>query len=262
MPKSALEHAIASALQRWEAPFPGFTSGRDPRSSDNALLVLTYGGLEHAARHDWLNAGRRLIDKTYIDILWHVQQLTDMRACNAERIAAALDDVIRTQIAPEWASLGTLPTKDKSQLATNWVEHLAANAFGSLQSEPAASRLLFYLCPMLPVFNFSRGHLIALEHLGFPTSEPRYRAFATTAEHAYRKLSTALNTATDPTPYFGDTKQHQLVRNLLDPSEWWPRRVFDQLLRDSLPANQIALFGCNDAGQLIEPTIFSAMDGQ
>ena len=257
-----LEQAAAAALHRWEAPFPGFTSGGDPRSSDNALLVLTYGGLEHAARHDWLNAGRRLIDKTYIDILWHVQQLTDMRACNAERIAAALDDFIRTQIAPKWASFGTLPTKDKGRLATNWVEHLAANAFGSLQSEPAASRLLFYLCPMLPVFNFSRGHLIALEHLGFPISEPRYRTFATTAEHVYRELSTTLNTTTYPTPYFGDTEQHQLVRNLLDHSEWWPRRVFDQLLRDSLPANQVMLFGCNDAGQLIEPTTFGATDGQ
>ena len=196
--KNTLEQATGTALQRWETPFPGFTSGGDPRSSDNALLVLIHGGLAHAARHDWLNAGRRLIDKTYVDILWHVQQLTEMRACNAERIAAALDDVIRTHIAPEWASLGTLPTKDKTRLATDRVEHLAANAFGSLHSEPAASRLLFYLCPTLPGFNFSRGHLVALEHLGFPTPEPRYRAFATTAANAYRELSTALNTTHTP----------------------------------------------------------------
>ena len=251
--KNALEQAAATALQRWQAPFPGFTSGGDPRSSDNALLVLTHGGLEHAARHDWLNAGRRLIDKTYIDILWHVQQLTEMRTCKAEHIAAALDGFIRTQIAPDWASLETLPMRDKTRLAADRVEHLAAHAFGSVHSEPAASRLSFYLCPMLPVFNFSRGHLIALEHLGFPISEPRYRAFATTAANAYHELSTALNTATHPVPYFGDTEQQQLVRHLLDHSDWWPRRVFDQLLRDSLPTDKITLFGCDDAGQLIDP---------
>ena len=253
--KNALEQAVASALHRWEAPFPGFTSGRDPRSSDNALLVLTYGGLEHAARHDWLNAGRRLIDKTYIDILWHVQQLTDMRACNAERVAAALDDFIRAHIAPAWESLWTLPAQDKARLATDWVEHLAANGFGSLHSEPAASRLLFYLCPMLPVFNFSRGHLIALEHRGFSTPDPRYRAFATTAADAYRELSTPLDTATYPTPYFGDTERHGLIRHLLDHGDWWPRRVFEQLLRDSLPAEQAVLFGCDDAGRLVDPAM-------
>ncbi len=251
--KNALEQATVAALQRWETPFPGFTSGGDPRSSDNALLVLTYGGLEHAARHDWRNAGRRLIDKTYIDILWHVQQLTEIRVCNAERIAAALDGFIRTHIAPDWASLGTLPTKDKTRLATDWVEHLATNGFGSLHSEPAASRLLFYLCPMLPIFNFSRGHLMALEHLGFSTPESGYRTFATTAGHAYRELSTALNTATHPVPYFGDTEQHRLVRHLLDHGDWWPRRVFDQLLRDSLPADKTVLFGCDDAGQPTAP---------
>jgi len=87
-----IKAAHAVALARWETPFPGFASGHDPRTSDNALLTLLYGGLVHAADHDWLNAGRRLIDKTYIDMLWHVQDLTNMRAIRPEQIAAALAD--------------------------------------------------------------------------------------------------------------------------------------------------------------------------
>ena len=90
MPRSfSLEQAHSATLRRWQAPFPGFTSGQDPRTSDNALLVLTYGGLDQAARHAWLNAGRRLIDKTYVEILRHVQGLTCMRTWRAVPIAAA-----------------------------------------------------------------------------------------------------------------------------------------------------------------------------
>ncbi len=59
-----IDTAYSVALTRWQTPFSGFTSGHDNRTSDKALLTLVYGGLEHAANHEWLNAGRRLIDRT------------------------------------------------------------------------------------------------------------------------------------------------------------------------------------------------------
>ena len=86
----ALEAAHARALDRWARPFPGFTSGHDPRTSDQGLLTCLYGSLEHAARHEWLNAGRRLIDKTYLGMLWHVQDLTDLRGVRAEQILSLI----------------------------------------------------------------------------------------------------------------------------------------------------------------------------
>ena len=179
--RPALDQACSAALLRWQAPWTGFASGRDPRSSDNALLVLTYGGLVHAAQHEWLNAGRRLIDKTYIDMLWHVQDLTHMRTCRPEQIAAALDAVIDDTIRPLWPSLADLSDEQRFATATAWVEQMAARCFGSLHSEVAASRLMFYLLPMLPVFNLSRGHQLALARIGHDPADTSYASYAQAA---------------------------------------------------------------------------------
>jgi hypothetical protein len=249
----ALDQACSAALLRWQAPWTGFASGRDPRSSDNALLVLTYGGLVHAAQHEWLNAGRRLIDKTYIDILWHVQRLTALRTCRPEQIAAALDNFIRDQIAPLWDGLEDRNAPHKGELARRWVAEMAQQCCGSLLSEPAASRLLFFLCPMLPLYNFSRGHLLALELLGHPVRGDDYHAYAATADRAYCEMSGALYTLPRPTPLFGDTSQRRLIQQMLDDGDWWQRRVFDALLQQTAQTAGIGqgMFGCDDAGQLL-----------
>ncbi|MGB5466837.1 MAG: hypothetical protein WBM84_12215 [Sedimenticolaceae bacterium] len=250
---SALDQACSAALRRWQGPWSGFTSGRDPRSSDNALLVLMYGGLIHAARHEWLNAGRRLIDKTYIDILWHVQHLTTLRTCRPEQIAAALDNFIRDQIEPVWDGLADLNATDQAELASRWVADMAQQCFGSLHSQPAASRLLFFLCPMLPLFNLSRGHLLALQRLGHTAQGEGYHAYAAAAEHAYRARSKALRALPGPAPVFGDAAQRRLIQQLLDDSDWWERRVFDAMLRQTAQAAGVEerLFACDDAGQLV-----------
>lgn len=252
IPREALHAAHADALIRWQAPFAGFTSGHDPRTTDNALLVLMYGGLEQAARHAWQNAGRRLIDKTYVDILWHVQQLTQMRTCPPERIAAALDDFIRETVAPAWEGHADMGSTGKADLAIRWVEDLAHCGFGSLHSELAASRLLFFLCPMLPVFNMSRGHLLALERFGYGVTDGRYRTFAATAGHAYRQWLPLLRTLPRPTPLFGDPAQQAVTQGLLDQSEWWERRVFDAIVQQAAAEGGVPVqsFGCDDAGRL------------
>ena len=53
---------------------------------------------------------------------------------------------------------------------------------------------------------------------------------------------------------FGSLAQQALIQRLLDESDWWPRRVFDEVLRQSVPGTQEApqrLFACDDAGQLV-----------
>ena len=251
--RSALDQACSGALRRWQAPWPGFTSGRDLRSSDNALLVHVYGGLVHAAGHEWLNAGRRLIDKTYIDILWHVQHLTTLQTCRPEQIAAALDEFIRDDIEPVWDGLADLDATHQAELASRWVADMAQRCFGSLHSEPAASRLLFFLCPILPLFNLSRGHLLALQQLGHSAQGEDFRAYATAADRAYRELSSSLRALPRPAPAFGDTGHRRLTQQLLDDSDWWQRRVFDELLRQTAQAAGVEqrLFACDDAGQLL-----------
>jgi hypothetical protein len=250
---AALIRAHAAALQRWQSPFHGFTSGHDPRSSDAALMVLTYGGLVHAARHEWLNAGRRLIDRTYIDILWHVQHLTAMRACRAEQIAAALDGFIRDRIAPLWDQLPGFGDMQKAELSKHWVADMAQHCFGSLRSELAASRLLFFLCPMLPLFNLSRGHLWALEQQGHSAAGDGYHAFADAALGAYQELTASLRALPRPTPSYGDPAQQASIQVLLSQGDWWDRRVFDELLRQTAADGGITeqAFGCNAGGQMM-----------
>jgi hypothetical protein len=249
-----IDAAHAAALARWQAPFPGFTSGHDPRTSDNALLALLYGGLANAADHEWLNAGRRLIDKTYIDMLWHVQALTDMRTCRPEQIAAALDSFVLGTVSSHWVGLTSLASREKEILAIHWVEEVARTCFGSLHSEPAASRLLFYLCPMLPVFNLSRGHLHALDELGHGCANDSYAAYALSANAAYRRLMPSLSCFSRPSTAFGNPVEQALIQRLLQESDWWPRRIFDALLLEMIGSPRVgdrSLFACDDSGQMM-----------
>ncbi|MDJ0739941.1 MAG: hypothetical protein QNJ91_09505 [Gammaproteobacteria bacterium] len=240
--------AHAAALQRWQRPCTGFASGNDPRTSDRALLGLTYGGLAHAAGHAWLNAGRRLIDKTYVAMLWHVQDLTALRTVSPERVAARLDGFITTTIRPRWDDLPTLGSDDGPALAATWVERMARECFGSVHSELAASRLLFYLLPMLPVFNLSAGHVKALAQLGDAPASTGYRAYAHTAMAAYRRVDAGLRQL--PLPATTDGAGDPLIAGLLADTDWWPRRVFDCYLRACVDQRTGAPdpFACDDAG--------------
>ncbi len=246
-----LKQAHADALARWQTPHPGFASGGDPRTTENALLVLTYGGLAHAAAHDWLNAGRRLIDKTYVDMLWHVQQLTRWRTRRPEQVAADLDDFIRRRIAPKWPAL---PTDDAGRraLAEEWVEAAARECFGSRVSELGASRLLFFLCPMVPVFNLSRGHLAALRRLGHDVPVTNYADYARAMHATYAEVLPRLRALSRPVAAYGDPTQRAAIDGLLATSDWWERRVFDVGLRalvdDSSDGER--WFACDDSGGL------------
>ena len=248
---TALHDAHAASLARWRAPFAGFASGHDPRTSDQALLGLTYGSLVHAARYDWSNAGRRLIDKTYVDMLWHVQQLTNLRAVRPEQVSAALDAFIGDAVQAQWHELAQLSPRQAFDLAADWVHQLAGRCFGSIQSELAASRLAFYLFPMLPLFNLSSGHIIALRRLGYPPEAPGYHGFADAAMSAYDAHKPVLLTFPAP-PVDTTTQRHDLVSALLRETDWWPRRVFDQALRATvLEADGLndPVFTCDDAGK-------------
>jgi hypothetical protein len=251
---TALEAALATALNRWNRPFPGFTSGRDPRTSDQSLLALVYGGLEHAARYDWLNAGRRLIDKTYIDMLWHVQDLTNMRTVRPEQIAAALDGVIEDSVRPVWSTLPDLDEEERFRTAGVMVDQIASRCFRSVRSEVAASRLAFFLFPMLPVFNLSRGHLLALDRLGHAPAADSYDAFARAAAVAYREILPELQSLPRPAVSVPDAQQSALINELLDESDWWTRRIFDEYLRGYLHHSRTDMehiYGCDSAGGLI-----------
>lgn len=227
--------AHAAALARWSDPFPGFASGHDRRTSDEGLLGVTHGGLDHAARHDWLNAGRRLIDKTFIDMLWHVQGLTGLRGIRAEQVAADLDTFIDRLVKPAWHGLPHLSADERALTSNLWTEEMAAHCFGSLYCESAASRLLFFLVPMLPMFNLSRGHRMALDRLGHGPRQPGYRAYAHAAASAYHEYLPRLAELPGPSVRDAERAKGALMSQLLSQTDWWTRRVFDEYLRGLAP---------------------------
>lgn len=251
-----IQLAQDAAILRWQKSYRGFTSGFDKRTSDNALLVQLYGGLNHAANHEWLNAGRRLIDKTYINMLLHVQSLLPMSVCDPERISAALDNFILEHIRPVWFTLSALNDSEKQALADSLVQQAATTLFGSLQSEVAASRLLFMLCPMLPVYNLSLGNQLALETLGFTVADNSYRSFVQCCNACSKSVTPLIESQPLPQPTFGTDTEQALISLLLNDHDWWIRRVFDALLQQTATQaypDHSSLFSCTEKGQL--PTL-------
>ena len=228
--ESLIENAYAAALQRWESPFSGFAAGWDKRSSDNALLHLFYGGLVHVAHYDWLNAGRRLIDKTYVDILWHVQDLLDLKARTPEQIAAALDGFISGTLKEMWDSLTSDDRQTSLGLSRNLVQQLADEGFGSVRSERAASRLLYFLLPMLPVYNLCPAHVEVLKSHGYQPCSDDYAGFSEVSEQAFQKLLPRLEGYAPPCPVFGSESNQMLIEKLLNETDWWHRRLFHACL--------------------------------
>lgn len=240
------------ALSHWHQPNNRFTSGFDPRSSDNAMLTLLYGGLARAKQHNWLNAGRRLIDKTYVHILGTTQGLSAMSFSNAEQIAATLDSFIRERLAPLWSSF----SHQEEGLAPYLLLDASESLFGSTKSEVAASQLLFWLCPTLSIAPYSRGHLTALARIGHGVQDESYLDYKQVWNQALETYAPLLSELDKPKAIYGSEQESELINQLLEKSDWWQRRVFDMALRQKL-YNQggdtvmFPLFGCNSQGGLL-----------
>ena len=76
---------------------------------------------------------------------------------------------------------------------------------------------------------------------------------AGSAAAAYQQLAPVLCSLPQPVPAFGSPGQQALIRQLLEETDWWPRRLFEELLRQYVPLAHEArqrLFACDDAGQL------------
>lgn len=192
----------------WQRPHPAFASGWDARSSENALLLQCYGSLARAAGFGWQNAGRTLVDKTYLRILGDCAGL-DFQGLAMDELAARLDGFIRRELAPRWAEIGESRGSEGLELAGHLLEVGSLALFGSPRAQAASSQLLFYLCPQLPLLpcpaglqQDCAGHLqTSLALLPQLPVLPRPRQFA------------------------GDARQQALIRQLIEGSDWWRRRV-------------------------------------
>lgn len=194
--------------QAWQQPHPAFASGRDVRSSENALLLQFYGSLVKAAGCGWQNAGRTLVDQTYLRILKDCSGL-DFQGLSVDELAARLDSFIRHELAPRWAQIAESRGAEALQLAAELLEACSLALFASARVQAATHQLLFYLCPQLPL-------------LPCP-SDPRQHADAQL--QAFQPLLAQLPVLPRPRQFAGDAQQQALIRQLIEGSDWWRRRV-------------------------------------
>ena len=194
--------------QAWQQPHPAFASGMDVRSSENALLLQFYGSLVKAAGCGWQNAGRTLVDKTYLRILKDCSGL-DFQGLSVDELAARLDGFIRQELAPRWAKITESRGAEGLPLATELLDACSLALFASERVHTATRQLLFYLCPQLPL-------------LPCP-NDPRQSIDEQL--QTYQILLSQLPVLPRPQQFAGDAQQQALIRQLIEGSDWWRRRV-------------------------------------
>jgi len=218
--------AIAqSTQQEWSRPSSFVGSGHDVRSSQNGLLAVFFGSLERAAHFGWLNAGRTLVDKTYISILWQATELPSI-GYDFTKMASDLDAFVRAELEPLWGDFEQLSHDEKHERAITLIEKAAETVFGSGYHEQCAAWLLFYLCPQLPVFPINdtlRKNIAERLHLEVPASD--YRTYHQLCRQLYSRMLPTIHTNT-PDAAYGSDRDRTNIDQVLRASDWWQRHCF------------------------------------
>jgi len=196
----------------WSTPRPHVLSGKDLRSSDSGLLTLFFGSAEHASRHNWLNAGRTLIDKTYVQLLWEAQQIP-YEGKTAHDLASLLDSFVRNDIRPYWHSLDDLSLPERHELAIHLVDATAQQLFADTQRILPATWLLFYLLPQLPIMPITG------------TPESSYRAYHYAMRERFAQQLPYLMTPYPGSDY-GSSHQRLMINAAVNAGDWWQRLCF------------------------------------
>lgn len=203
-------------------------TGFDSRSSNNGLLTIMYGSLERAHHFNWLNAGRTLVDKTYIHILWQAKQLSSFGLTHHD-IATQLELFIRAHLQPRWSEIKHLTPDEADQLAIDLIRLAASKLFGSCYQEEPASWLLYYLCPQLPIFPLSECFQKAITQryaIKQVCDVPHdYEGYHRACQALYNELKPQTDCGY-PTASYGNNKEQVMIEHLLRNSDWWSRHCF------------------------------------
>lgn len=213
-----------STLQHsgWNTPSPLVGSGHDARSSENGLLAIMYGSLEYASRFEWLNAGRTLVDKTYINILWQAADLP-FNGVDRTRMASNLDAFIRAHLQPLWHEFEHLTHDEKHQLTIDLITRAANDIFGTDYQEEAASWLLYYLCPQLPVFPMSDTLINAVADAHGKSVLNGYAGYHQVCRQQFSHLLPHIHSSA-PAAEYGTPREVEVIDQMLRGCDWWQRR--------------------------------------
>ena len=205
---------VAGVVARWCEPSADFSHGLDPRSSDCGLLLGLYGGLVKAARHNWQNAGRVLVDRTDIRILFDSYRI-DLPIRPLDQCCRDLDLFVRESIFPDWEEKYALEADLKDDierhaervaLVDNWINLVAQEIFGGDEYGYHAQVLLFFLCPSMPFC-------------------PKSTVSKHSADVGFSALE---STIPEPVKAFVGglgVWESGVARNVLYRTDWWARRM-------------------------------------
>ncbi len=218
-------------LLKWSQPNLRVGGGHDARSSLNGLLAVFYGSVEKASQFNWLNAGRTLVDKTYLDILWQAAQLPKL-GVPSQTMASELDRFVRAELEPIWQEIEHFDHTQKQQQADALIKIAADNIFGSGYQEECASWLLYYLCPQLPVFPFNEQLNEALtKRLHLTELATDYQQYSNRCCDLYSRMLPKMDDA-KPEAKYGDKRDLAAIKQLMKASDWWQRQMFISQLID------------------------------
>lgn len=210
-------------------------SGFDRRSSDNGLLSILYGSLERTHHFNWLNAGRTLVDKTYLHLLFQAKALP-LNGITHHEVAPPLELFVRANLQPIWSEMAQMSATQKQQKAVELVNLAASTLFGSSHQTQAASWLLFYLCPHLPIFPITQDlHTAINQEYTVTPSDKAYQAidcyqdYQSAAQDLYSQCQ-PLSQCELPTADYGTAKEQAIIADILEQSDWWHRHCFLQYL--------------------------------
>lgn len=224
-PKNPQE-IILTCQERWQTPCPTYAEGKDSKTTDNGLLIDLYGALLSAAESGVLDTAQKIITAPSLDRLQHVQSMTGSTDFRPTKVAHELNQFINSEVPFIWEELPSFDDFQKNELTRELIPKIATTFFDT-NNEVAASGLLFFLFPMLPVFSYrpSVSFTADVEIKG-------YKEFHRLASKHYRLIKPALDNIPKPEAQFGNTEEQTLINDLLAQTDWWQRRIFNETLND------------------------------
>lgn len=218
--------------QYWLHPNTLVGTGDDKRSSEDGLLTIFYGTMANAAQLQWNLSTSTIIDGAYLKILWQAINLEPLTSTDQD-IAAALQVFILTEIEPLWEEFDMMSHDEKHEQAIRLIKLASVRLFGTEKQERAASWLLYYLLPQLPIFPMNKALCIAVTKLQHQEKALSYVDYHATCRNQLSRLLPYIHSGS-PTPAksaFGTKEERKFVDDALKNGNWWQRCCFIKFLQ-------------------------------
>ena len=197
------------ALQAWQQP----ACNKNNRSSGNGLLCALYVKIEQAARNNWQD-NSALILPADAGLFLQSCKLNDIHLSDSD-LSLRICIFTQDHLQEDWSEYDHMSHQQRQDLTLKLINTAAESIFGNDTEVNAASQLLFYLCPQLPVF---------------PASKTLRSAADFKEDYLNQKQSFTLALPdlelTAPEINYGEPHEQLIIEEMLAANNWWQRYLF------------------------------------